>query len=553
MKKVVTLLLVIVAVCSSCSKDNDDLGLDSVTTKSTSTSAYNTGAAPTVQLTSFFFNEGIAKIQKVKIEETAPNTYYCTQQFTGGDLGFQNTSDRTLGTYNIQIFNYWDTNPYAKQYAKHVYASPGTIQGRINSGGLGVQTKNPYNWKLNQWYTTVTRAWRVGSEICVASFIQDDQTKEWLHTATLVRPAVNLDSYLGKNLNSYLQNWPSTNATDDGRHRRRVYFKDTWNLTMNNDWELPYMTVINAIPNTTIHGKSYNGNYDYAEKAYFIEHGGMSSPNSNFKDNRITFYSTPEYNNSNQIQPETTVGEITNITINKNTNNRYFSINWIVNPTKTPQFSTLIVVTDNAGRTIFTNNEIKPEKRTQTITEILREGVRYNVKIIMTDIFNQVTYKNISFSINGNTLTDSNICSNTWYRIKNKRNNNYIAIVNTNTSNLIQSPNIAYNNTDYTKQWRFESLGYGYYLIINRASQKAITVPNAIFDNNTKLEQTAITKVDNQQWYANDLKNGTFRFECRILQFGAIYCPTNSINIGIRSNVDYNDYLTLDWELEPIM
>lgn len=554
MKKIVLLLSSICILFSACSSDSIiDSDMDSET-RAASNSTKGTGMAPSMYLTNNFRSEGIAKIQKLKIVETAKASYFAAQQFDGGYTGLQTTSDMSLGTANIQIFSYWDLNTAAGLLAKHIYTSPGTTRARFGGEGDGAQTRNGYNWKLNTWYTTVTRAWKVGTDLYIACFIQDDSSNEWLHTATIARPQSSPNRYLGVNTSSFLENWLGTNPSSDGRYKRKVYFKDAWNLNVANQWEKPYSVSISASNNGTIHGNSFNGNYDSAEGAYFLEHGSNVAPNAAFKGTELIISPSIESKNS-QTKPNITIGNITDVTVMQDSVGNCV-INWSVDSTKSPQFSTLIQILDNSGISVYEINEIKPEKRSQIITN-LQEGVNYTLNITMTDIFNQVSTKTSLFTTKGIYKDITSVDSNLWYRIKSKKTGNYIAIKDINTEKLIQaSPIASTNGSDLERQWKFLKEGNNY-IIVNRKSNKAIDVPGASQNYGTNLFQYAVHRGLNQQWKVVSVGNSTFYFQSPLYLSTLIDSGNNSaanspvsINYHLRNSSNYN--FSEDWILELV-
>ena len=554
MKKIFLLLTLISTLLSSCSSDSVfDSNSDSET-RAASTSRSGTGMAPSMYLTNYFKSESIAKIQRLKIVDTAEASYFAAQQFDGGYTGLQTTSDMSLGVANIQIFSYWDLNTSSGLKAKHIYTSPGTTRARFGGEGDGAQTKNGYNWKLNTWYTTVTRAWKVGTDIYIACFIQNEASQEWLHTATLARPDSDPNKFLGVNTYSFLENWLGTNPSSDGRYKRKVYFKDAWNLGVNKQWEKPYAVYVSAARNGTIHQNSFNGNYDSNEGAYFLEHGGTVTPNASFGGTTALMISPSIESKNTQTKPNITIGEITNITVSKNAQGNTV-VDWTIDSKKTPQFSTLIKVLDKAGTVVSEFNEIKPEKRSQIITNLVG-GASYTLSLEMTDIFNQVSTKTLSFVANGTSSSTgiTQVDSNLWYRIKSKKNGNYISIRNSSIEKLIQSSTAVTNSSDMERQWKFQQEG-DYYIIVNRRTNKAIDIPGASQTNGTELIQYTTHKGLHQQWKIVSVGNSTFYIQSRLNTLPLIYSGNNSAansSVSIYSNIRNSGDLTEDWILEPV-
>jgi hypothetical protein len=444
-------------------------------------------AAPSEHLYFSFASDAIVKLHKVKITQSANTEYFSVHNYSGGYAGLQQTPDTSFGTPNILISSLWDPNTLGGIYSEVAYTADGTISSRFGGEGDGYKTINPYQWTLNTWYNIALRAWKLNGKLYIGTFIQNQTSGIWFHTSTLAVPE--RTTFLGAGNDAFLENWDGTNTAHDGSFVRKAFFKDCWNLSINNTWEKHTSRSFSANAGDEgrngIYDRAFNSGYDATEDAYFMEHGGNVQPSAAFGTGRTL--SLPAQSNQGTA-PVLTVGQLQGATAISSGNT--VTVNWTNVSTKSPQFSSKVELLDPSGVVVSTVNEVLPQKRSATISSTLGSGT-YSVRITLTDIFNQVSP----------ALTvpvTPGISGSTWYKIKNASSGLYLAIENNSTANsafLVQSTSVSTNG----QKWKFNTQG-STYVIVNANSNKALDISGGIQTLGGNIIQYTISSGTNQQW-----------------------------------------------------
>jgi hypothetical protein len=347
-------------------------------------------AAPSMHLTYHFpSDDAILKMQKIKITQSANASYFEVNWFTNGYTGLQQTPDNSYGNPNVLISSLWDPNTAGTIYSKADYNDPTTFKSRFGGEGDGWKTINPYNWSLNTWYNIVNRAWKVEGRLYIGTFINDLSTGKWLHTATLSIP--DPGKYLMSNNDAFLENWDGNNASRDGRFIRKAFFKDCWNLNPNGKWEKNTSATFSAnnsasdIHRNGIYHNSFNAYFDHTEDAYYMEHGGNSTPSAAFSNERKL--NLPAQANQGTA-PTLTTPIITSVTASNS--GGITKVNWVIDEFKAPQLSAKIEIIDGLGNIIQTFQDTLPQRRRYETNAVLKSG-NYTVFVTVTDIFNQLS------------------------------------------------------------------------------------------------------------------------------------------------------------------
>ena len=339
-------------------------------------------AAPSQHLPTKFDSKAILMTQRVKVIESAGTEYFSILNYRGGYGGIQQ------GVISKKLLaSLWNNN--ATSFASVTYTDPSTTSTNFTGEGEGAKAENTtYNWSLNVWYTFVVRSWKVGYTIYIASFIRNDATSQWFHTATLSRADTTGD-FLGKVGDAFMENWASTNPAYDGRFKRKAFFKDYWIIDTAGNWKKPYKIEFYANSNDSVrnglYNWSFNAGYDATEDAYLMEHGGDVTPSAAF-GTRGRYLLLPLQTNQGTA-PVLTVGTVTSATASYTSGTT--SVNWVVDLTKSPQLSSKVEILNAAGTVVSTINEILPQKRQALIASTLASG-NYTARVTITDIFNQV-------------------------------------------------------------------------------------------------------------------------------------------------------------------
>ena len=328
-------------------------------------------------------------MQKIKIAQSAPASYFEVNWFTNGYAGLQQTPDKSYGNQNILISSLWDLNTAGGVYSTVDYKAPATFNSRFGGEGDGCKTINPYNWSLNTWYNVVNRAWKVNGKLYVGTFINNLSTGKWLHTATLAIP--DPGKYLTGYNDAFLENWDGTNALWNGSFIRKAFFKDCWNLNTNGTWEKNTSATFSAnnsasdIHRNGIYHNNFNACFDNTEDAYYMEHGGNTAPSAAFSGKRTL--NLPAQT-SQGASPILTTSRITSVIASYSVET--IKVNWVIDEFKAPQLSAKIEIVDALGNIVQTFQDTLPQRRSYAMNTVLNRG-SYTVFVTVTDIFSQLS------------------------------------------------------------------------------------------------------------------------------------------------------------------
>ncbi len=344
-------------------------------------------AAPSIHLFyEFNSNDFILKMNKIKITESAPASYFEVNAFTLGYTGLQQTTIDYSGQKNINLFSVWDPDTKQNIFSKVEYMATNTISDRFGGEGNGWKTINPMKWEKNVWYNIVTRAWKSKGKLFIANFIQNSTSGEWTHTATLSIP--DPGSYLNWYNNAFLENWDGFNPLHDGRFKRSAYFKDAWNLNLNGKWEKNTFTrfsangAVDEVRNGIYHN-SFNAFYDSEEDAYFLQHGGDTKRSDEFGGKRELNLPNQKYQGDIPILPPPNIANI-----DFKYSNDSVKVQWTIDSNANPQLSYELDLLTTSGEVIFKSKDTIPNKRAFEIQYALKPGM-YKARVLITDIFGQ--------------------------------------------------------------------------------------------------------------------------------------------------------------------
>ena len=347
-------------------------------------------AAPSMHLSYYFpSSDALLKMQKIKIVQSAYASYFEVNWFTNGYAGLQQTPDTRYGKSNILISSLWDPNTAAGIYSYVDYNDPTTVKSRFGGEGDGWKTINPYDWKLNNWYNLVQRAWKSDGILFIATFINDLSTGKWFHSATISIP------YPQKYLNSYndafLENWDGTNSAWNGSFIRKAFFKDCWNLNTGRSWEKNTRAVCSVnnsdadIRRNGIYHNAFNAWFDATEDAYCMQHGGNTTPSTAFAGGRTL--NLPAQTNQGRL-PVLTIASVTSVTASRNSGT--IKINWVIDALRSPQLSAKMEILNTQGSVVLTMQDTMPQRRDFSLDSELTPG-NYSARITVRDIFNQLS------------------------------------------------------------------------------------------------------------------------------------------------------------------
>lgn len=360
-------------------------------------------AAPSMHLTYYFpSNSAVLKMQKIKITQSANASYFEVNWWQNGYTGLQQTPDTSYGNSKILISSLWDPNTAGGIYSTVDYNDATTFKSRFGGEGDGWKTINPYNWQLNTWYNLVNRSWKSGGRLYIATFINNITTGKWFHTATFSTPTS--DTNLAATNDAFLENWDGTNTAYNGSFIRKAFFKDLWNLNTNGSWEKntsAYFSANNSagdIQRNGIYHNSFNALYDTTENAYFMQHGGTTSPSTAFNGGRTLVL--PAQSNQASAPVLTTVASTA---LSANYSSGTTNVNWTIDDYKSPQLSAKIEILNASGIVVKTVQDTLPQRRNIAINFTLSDG-NYTARLTMQDIFNQIAPA-VSTSFTATTIT----------------------------------------------------------------------------------------------------------------------------------------------------
>ncbi|HTI11466.1 MAG TPA: RICIN domain-containing protein [Puia sp.] len=459
-------------------------------------------AAPSEHLTYSFPNDAVLKMHKVKIVQSAFASYFEVQSFTNGYAGLQQTPDSSHGSSHILISSLWDPNTSGGIFSVLDYAAPNTYTGRFGGEGDGWQSINPYNWVLNTWYNLVIRSWKSKGQLFVATFINNLSSQTWFHTATFSIP--DPGSYLGSGNDAFLENWDGSNAAWDGRYIRKAYFKDCWNLNTGGTWDKSTSRYFSANANDSarngIYNNAFNSGYDSSQDAYFMQHGGNTTPAAGFNGGRTL---TLPVQLNQGTAPTVTTGQVNTVSASYAGGKLYAS--WTIDSTKSPQLAASVQVTNPAGTVVLSYKDTLPQRRKDTLTGSLSPGT-YTVKVSFTDLFNQTS----------NTATTPLTVAGSytyWYSFKNVYSSKYLAVKDSSTADLANI--VQYTTNNHASQWGLKSVN-GATVLINRKSGKAIDLPGSSQTLGTDPIQYTETDNPNQQWNLVSVGSGKYLIQSNL-------------------------------------
>jgi hypothetical protein len=347
----------------------------------------NSYAANSTNLVFSTPSNAILKMLKTKIVFSAYNSYFETLTFTNGYAGLQLTNDASWGSNYISISSLWD--PAGGGVSNAEYVAPGVTAVHGDNGeGSATTTIAPYNWQYNVYYNIVVRAWERDGKLHLGTFINNLSNNTWFHQTTIT--TTNDGTFLGSGEASFIENWAAGDATISANNVRKAYYKDCWNMTTSGAWEKPTGGYVNSnrsaasLSRAGIWDASFDGGYDAAEGAYYMQTGGLTRRNPGFGNNDyINLPLQPDQG----AAPVLTVGAVSNVTLNYT--NGQVQINWVNDNTKSPQLFSNAELVDQNGVVISSSQETLPQKRSVSYPVTLIPGNTYTARVTIIDIFNQ--------------------------------------------------------------------------------------------------------------------------------------------------------------------
>lgn len=459
-------------------------------------------AAPSEHLTYSFPNDAVLQMQKVQIVQSAYTSYFEVNSFTNGYAGLQQTPDSSHGSSHILISSLWDPNTAGGIYSTLRYAAPNTYTGRFGGEGDGWQSINPYNWTLNTWYNVVERSWKSNGQLYIATFINNLGSNMWFHTVTLSIP--DPGRYLGSGNDAFLENWDGSNPAWDGRYVRKAYFKDCWVLNTSGSWDKSTSRYFSANANDSvrngIYNNAFNAGYDNTVNAYFMQHGGNTTPSSAFNGGRTL---TLPAQSTQGTAPSLTTGSVSTVSASYAGGKTYVS--WTLDGTKSPQLAATVQVLNSAGTVVLSFTDTMPQRRSDTVSGSLSPGA-YTAKVFFKDIFNQASNAvTAPFTVAGSYTY--------WYTFKNVTSGKYLSVKNSSTANLANI--VQYAALNSASEWSLKSVNSAI-VLVNRNSQKAVDLPGSAQSLGTDPIQYTENDNTNQQWNLVSAGSGKYMIQSNL-------------------------------------
>jgi len=459
-------------------------------------------AAPSEHLTYSFPNDAVLQMQKMRIVQSAYASYFEVNSFTNGYAGLQQTPDSSHGSSHTLIYSLWDPNTAGGIYSTVRYAAPNTYTGRFGGEGDGWQSINPYNWVLNTWYNLVERSWKSRGQLYIATFIDDLGSNTWFHTATISIP--DPGRWLGSGNDAFLENWDGSNPAWDGRYIRKAYYRDCWVLNASGGWDKSTSRYFSANANDSarngIYNNAFNAGYDNTLNAYFMQHGGNTTPSSAFNGGRTV---TLPAQSDQGTAPSLTTGSVSSVSASYAGGKTY--VNWNIDGTKSPQLAATVQVLNNAGTVVLSFTDTMPQRRKDTLTGVLSPGA-YTAKIFFTDIFNQGSNSMTAAFTVGSSYTY-------WYTFRNAFSNKYLSVKNSSTANLANI--VQYGTLNNAAEWRLKSVNNAT-VLVNRNSGKVIDLPGSNQNLGTDPIQYSENDNTNQQWNLVSVGGGKYLIQSNL-------------------------------------
>lgn len=336
--------------------------------------------APSVYLDYKDYYDGDIIINTLRVASPSPlYTYYNALCFGGGvDGGGYCGMQNSPQGHNF-IFSLWDPSS-VHEAIRAEYIGDGTDIANFGGEGTGLRSLNyKVGWLPDQWYTFVTRVWNLNDRSYYGFWIFDESNNTWHHLVTMNYPVKNL-KFISRS-SAFIEDWMG-----NGTSVREIHRKNGWKRKLNSQWfAFNQATISRVSPDAGC--ANYIENYDggvIANEYFFIKSGGSNThPLTNVSGTTINI-------SNNNTSPNFKSCEISNLVLKKDIDS--LEINWIVNNSKSPQYSYTIDLYNNSsfsGTPITSYSEIKPHARQAKIKiSNLLSGTFY-LKMYIYDIFDR--------------------------------------------------------------------------------------------------------------------------------------------------------------------
>jgi len=249
-----------------------------------------------------------------------------------------------------------------------VYSEPNSLIERFGGEGTGYHFLSRPNlggsgWKLNTWYTLLTRCWNHGTHTYYGLWVFD--SVNWKYLVTIDYP------YSGSRFNygamSFLENYAGTGLS----LLRKMSTRNGWKRYSNGQWS--------AFTHGSFDKNSVGG--VSGDTFYMASQNGL--PNTITSKN--TDQQVPNPSTTTPVYPSLSV---TSINAVYDVSTQKVTISWVVDTTRSPQFSYSVMIYLGASTTsALTSYDSAPQIRSVVMNlQGLTMGT-YKATLIVTDVF----------------------------------------------------------------------------------------------------------------------------------------------------------------------
>ena len=177
--------------------------------------------------------EGIAFYNEVRVEKSAPGTYFCVCGWSKGYFGIQELGNGK----KLAIFSVWDSGQNdpkaveADQRVKLLHKDEKVCTGRFGGEGTGGQSFFDFDWKPDTNYGFLVTSKIDGTRTEYAGYLHDPAEKAWRHLVTFstITGGKNLGGYY-----SFIEDFKRDKVS--ATKARKAQFGNGWVKSPKGDW-----------------------------------------------------------------------------------------------------------------------------------------------------------------------------------------------------------------------------------------------------------------------------------------------------------------------------
>lgn len=325
--------------------------------------------------------KGDILITSMKVQSPSPlYTYYCGLQWNAGQEGGGYCGMQEHPEGRNFIFSVWDPIQ-SSESIEAAYQHPGTEVQPFGGEGTGLKSWNfEIGWEADQWYSLVTRTWDINGHTMFGFWIHDHQATTWHHLVTMDYPVRN--TRFTSSTGAFIEDW-----LGNGWLKREIHQRNGWKRSSIDLSWLPFNTAIFQRVQPDNGAVNYINNYDggVQNNYFFMKSGGTTAPVTNTSNSRISIQA-----DNNHGFP---IGQV--LSSRAHTSKEEIEITWVVDSSKSPQFSFNLELFDNAnlaGQAIYSHQDSLPHFRRLIIpSDFLDSHQTYYYTLSIRDIFDNIS------------------------------------------------------------------------------------------------------------------------------------------------------------------